>query len=69
MSDPKMLDPSKFALLKSKTMYHPFGGVSTVGRGGGGMLMKKFESSYNKRGTVYDGSINAIVANCINNIY
>ncbi|OAD02953.1 hypothetical protein MUCCIDRAFT_109804 [Mucor lusitanicus CBS 277.49] len=49
VSDPKMLDPSKFALLKSKTMYHPFGGVSTVGRGGGGMLMKKFESSYNKR--------------------
>ncbi|KAL7319676.1 Golgi membrane exchange factor (Ric1p-Rgp1p) subunit [Mucor circinelloides] len=53
-SDPKMLNSSKFASLKSKAMYHPFGTSSMRGErggggGGGGMLMKKSESSYNKR--------------------
>lgn len=48
-----MLDSNKFAPLKSKTMYHPFG--TSIGGGGGGMLMRKSELTSNKRGiyTIY----------------
>ncbi|KAL7333941.1 Golgi membrane exchange factor (Ric1p-Rgp1p) subunit [Mucor circinelloides] len=68
-SDPKMLNSSKFASLKSKAMYHPFGTSSMRGErggggGGGGMLMKKSESSYNKRGDYCQ----CVVPNCINNV-
>jgi hypothetical protein len=52
VSDPVMIDSSKFAPLKSKTMYHPFG-TSSIGGGGGGMLIRKPELTSNKRGIFY----------------